>query len=189
MAKVVLNSALSELHGAMDNWVFRRFPGGTSVARRPVFTGAWTAAQQATRDRFRAGAAYARSALLDAALRDRYAAAARVRGMHAFALALTDYLRPPVVDAIVTGDYHGRVGDVITVSASDDFELAGVVVAIRDGAGRLLMQGAGVLTNGQWSYAATMAIRAGEEVRIEAIAADRPGNTGSRSVTLVVAQA
>lgn len=187
MAKVELNSALSGLSGRMDNWVFRRMRGGTAVGKRPRFTAAPTPAQLVVRERFRLAAAYARSALLDPVLRGRYEVAARARSLGTVSVALTDYLRPPVVDAIDTRLYHGRVGDVIAVGAFDDFEVTGVTVAILDDAGGLLMQGAAVLSNGRWSYAATAAIQLGEAVTIEAVATDRPGNTGSRSVALVIA--
>lgn len=187
MAKVELNSALSGLRGTMDNWVYRRTRNGTSVSRRPVFTGPPTAAQQATRDRFRAGAAYAKSALLDPGLRARYEIAARARGLVTFVFALTDFMRSPVVDAIDVSNYRGRVNDLIKVNARDDFEVAGVTVAIRDDAGGLLMEGAATLSGGHWNYAAPAAIQTGEGVTIEAVATDRPGNTGRRSVALTVA--
>jgi hypothetical protein len=188
MAKVELNSALSGLRGTMDNWVYRRTRrGGTTVGRRPIFSGAPTAAQQAVRERFRSAAAYAKSALLDPALRGRYELAARSRQMQAYAFALTDFMMPPVVDAIDPSGYHGRLGDVIKVSAFDDFEVTGVTVAVRDGEGAILMQGAAVLTDGRWNYAATAAVAVGEAVTIEAVATDRPGQTGSRTLPLVIA--
>ena len=187
MAKVELKSALSALRGRMDNWVYRRTRYGTSVGKRPIFSVAPTAAQLAVRQRFRLAAAYAKSALLDPALRSRYEIAARARALSASSVALTDYLTLPVVDAIDTSGYHGRVGDVIKVTAFDDFEVAGVTVAVRDGEGAILMQGAAVLQDGRWSYAATAAIQVGEDVTIEAVATDRPGHTGSRSLPLVIA--
>jgi len=79
------------------------------------------------------------------------------------------------------------VGDLIKVAAFDDFEVTGVTVAIRDGADGLLMQGAAVLAEGRWSYAATAAIQMGEAVTVEAVATDRPGHTGSRSLAFVIA--
>lgn len=139
------------------------------------------------RERFRLAAAYAKSALLEVGLRGRYETAAQGRGLPAYVVALTDFLRAPVVAAIDTRAYHGRVGDVIGVSAFDDFEVAEVTVAIRDGADGLLMQGRAVLSGGRWNYAASTGIQVGEAVTIEAIATDRPGQTGSRSVSLVIA--
>lgn len=187
MAKVELNSALSALSGRMDNWVYRRTRRGVSVGKRPLMTRPPTLAQVAVRDRFRQAAAYAKAALLDPALRSRYEAVARSRALAAFPCALTDFLTPPRVDAIDLGAYHGRVGDLIKVAAFDDFEVTGVTVTIRDDADGLLMQGPAVLTDGRWSYAATAAIQIGEAVTVEAVATDRPGHTGSRSVPFVIA--
>ena len=187
MAKVELNSALSALRGTMDNWVYRRSRDGTTVGRRPVFTGAPTAAQRAVREKFRLAAAYARSALLDPALRARYESAARSSRMNVGAFAITDFLTPPVVDAIDVTGYHGRVGDVIKVSAFDDFEVTGVTVTVRDGEGAVMMQGAAVLVEGRWSFSATVGIGIGEEVTVEAVATDRPGHTGSRTLPYVIA--
>jgi hypothetical protein len=187
MAKVQLNTALSSLSGRMDNWVYRRTRRGTSVAKRPFVSGIATAGQLAVRERFRLASAYAKSALLDPALRSRYEAAARIRDLAPYPFALADYLTLPVVDAIDASGYHGRVGDVIKVAAFDDFEVTGVTVAVRDGEGAILMQGTAVLQDGRWSYAATAAVQVGEAVTVEAVATDRPGHTGSRSVPLVIA--
>ena len=90
MAKVELNSALSSLSGRMDSWVYRRTRGGTSVGRRPVFTTAPTASQVAVREKFRLAAAYAKSALLDPALRSRYETAARGRRLTVFPFVVAD---------------------------------------------------------------------------------------------------
>jgi len=187
MAKVELNSALRRIRGTMDNWVYRRNGDGVAIAKRPTLTGEHTASQVATREKFRAAAGYAKSALLDAALRARYEAAAKAARMQVRVFAMTDYLTPPVVITIDTSSYHGRVGDIIKVNAFDDFEVAGVTVAVKDGEGAVLMQGATVLTDGRWNYTSTAGIAAGEAVTIEAVATDRPGNTGSRVIPLVIA--
>jgi hypothetical protein len=186
MAKVVLNSALRGIHGTMDNWVYRKTRDGVSIGKRPVFTRPPTAAQLVVRERFRSAAAYAKSALLDLALRSRYETAARSKGIQVFAFAVTDFLIPPVVDAIDASGYHGAVGDVIKVRAFDDFEVTGVTVTVRDAGDGIILQGAAVLTDGRWNYVATGGIQVGEAVTIEAVATDRPGNTGSRSLPLVI---
>ena len=89
--------------------------------------------------------------------------------------------------AIDTSAYHGAVGNVIKVRASDDFEVTAVTVLLKDGEGGVIQQGAAVLVDGVWQYTATGGIAVGEELIIEAIATDRPGHTGSLSVPHVVA--
>lgn len=187
MAKIQLNSAIRTIQGTLDNWVYRRNGDGMAIAKRPTVTAAPTAAQLAVREFFRAAAAYARSVGLDPVQKPRYAAAAKAKGMRAFAFAVADFLNEPQVLAIDASAYHGAVGQLIKVRARDDFEVTGVMVAIRDGEGALIQQGAAVLVDGVWQYATTVGIAPGEELTIEAVATDRPGHTGSLSIAHVVA--
>lgn len=124
---------------------------------------------------------------LDAVQRPRYEAAARTKGMRPFAFVVADFLNEPEVLGIDTSAYHGAVGQRIKVRARDDFEVMGVTVIIRDGEGAVIQQGAAVLTDGVWDYATTVGIAPGEELAIEATAIDRPGHTGTMSITHTVA--
>ena len=187
MAKIELNSAIRRIQGKMDNWVYRRNGDGVSISKRPTITKPPTAGQLAVREKFRAAAAYAQSVQLDAIQRPRYAAAAQKRGARPFAFAVADFLNPPQVMAIDTSAFHGAVGDLIKVRAVDGFEVTGVTVMLKDGDGGVIQQGAAVLADGVWQYAATGGIAVGEELVIEAIATDRPGHTGSLSIAHVVA--
>ena len=187
MAKIELNSAIRRIRGTMDNWVYRRNGDGVAIAKRPTVTAAPTAAQLAVREQFRAAAAYAKSVQLDPVQRPRYEAAAKAEGMRVFAFALADFLRPPVVQSINVAGYHGAVGEMIKVLARDDFEVTGVTVAIRDGEGAIIQQGAALFRDGLWQYASTVGIAVGEAVTIEATATDRPGHFGTLTVPYVVA--
>lgn len=187
MAKITLNSALNGIRGRIDNWVYRKFGDQVIISRRPEFHGPLSAAQLAVRERFGEAAAYARSALADPVRLPPYQAAARAKGMSLFAFVMGDFLNPPVVSAIDAAGYHGRAGDLIKVSASDDFEVASVSVVIRDATDAVLEQGPAALTDGGWTYVATVAVAAGETVTIEAVAKDRPGHPGSQSVPWLIA--
>ena len=103
--------------------------------------------------------------------------------MSLFAFVMGDFLKPPVVEAIDATGYHGVVGDLIKVSARDDFEVASVSIVIRDAADAVLEQGPAALVGGQLTYATTVAVPAGDTVTIEAVATDRPGHTGGKRVT------
>ena len=186
MAKITLNSALTELRGGIDNWIYRKNGNGFIVTKRPVNNVPPTEAQLAIRDQFAAAAAYAKAILTDAVVGPRYVEAAKKAGLRPYAFALADYFKPPVVQAIVTAAYHGAVGEPIEVRAIDDFEVAGVTVAIKGPADAVIEHGEAALVNGVWRYTATTAIPAGTAVTIEAVATDRPGHTGSHSVPLVV---
>jgi hypothetical protein len=187
MAKITLNSGIKRIQGTIDSWVYRKNGDGTIIASLPNRTAPPTAAQLAVREQFRAAAAYARTVQLDTIQLPRYEAAARAKGMRLFPFALADFLNEPEVLAIDTSAYHGAVGQRIRVRARDDFEVTGVNVIIRDGEAAVIQQGAAVLTNSVWEYATTVGIAPGEILAIEAIATDRPGHTGSLSVTHTVA--
>ena len=183
MAKLTLNSALQGIRGRIDNWVYRKFGDRVIIARRPEFTGPPSPAQVAVRDRFKVAAAYARAVMSDPVLQPRYAVAARARGLSLFAFVLGDFLKPPVVQAIDASGYHGVVGDLIKVEASDDFEVVAVGLVIRDASDAVLEQGPAALVEGRWTYTARAVVGSGESVTIEATATDRPGHTGAKIVT------
>lgn len=187
MAKAALNSALSALSGRIDAWVYRETDNGLVVTKRPQNSTPPSPAQLAIREQFAAAAAYAKAVLADPVLGPRYTAAAKTAGLKPYPFALTDYLTPPTVHAIDTAEYHGAIGDVLKVHASDRFEVTGVTVVIRNAADAVLEQGVAVLTAGLWVYTATTAIAAGTAVKIQAIATDHPGHTSSDIVPLVVA--
>ena len=187
MAKTTLNSALQSIRGRIDDWVYRKFGDRMVISRRPEFHGPLSAAQLAVRERFREAAAYAKAALADPVRQPLYQAAARAKGLSLFAFVMGDFLNPPEVKAIDATGYHGRVGDPIKVTASDDFEVASVNVVIRTAANAVLEQGPAALANGRWSYATTVPVAAGATVTIEATAQDRPGHPGSLSVSWLIA--
>ena len=183
MAKSTLNSALRGIHGKIDAWVYRNYGDRTVISRRPEGTDARSPAQLAIRAAFKEAAAYAKAALADPVRRAIYATIAKARGRPLFATALTDYLKPPVVDAIDLGGYHGAAGDPIVVHASDDIEVTAVTVVIRDETDAVLEQGAAVAQDGTWHYTATAAVPPGQSVTIEATATDRPGHAGAKLTT------
>ena len=106
--------------------------------------------------------------------------------MTAHVLAVTDYLKPPRVKAIVTADYRGNVGDVIRVKAKDDFKVASVAVKITAPNGDLLEEGpcAQDANYEFWSYTATTNIPDLTDVTITATAKDNPEHYGWMELTL-----
>lgn len=187
MGKTLLNTALAKISGRIDNWVYRRRHGQLIVAKRPDFSEVVpTANQLAARERFNLAAAYGRRVMADPVQRAFYAAIGDETGNNAFAEALTDFLKPPTVTALETAGYHGQIGDPIGIAATDTHGVTAVAVTIRNAANAVLEQGAAVLTDGTWTYTATTAIAAATAVTIEAVATDRPGQTGTLAVPLVV---
>lgn len=187
MAKTTLNSALNGIRGRIDNWVYRKIRGKMVISRKPEASGTVSAAQQAVRDKFRAAAAYARTALADPVRQPLYQAAAEAKGMLLFAFVMGDFLNPPVVESIDASGYRGHIGDPIKVTATDDFEVVSVDIAIRDAADAILEQGPAALIAGQWTYATTVAVAAGDTVKIEATAKGHPGNPGLKTMPWLIA--
>ncbi len=181
MAKVLFNPVMEQIRGKIGDLVFRRTSGGMAVMRKTEPS----VAQQHVRERFRLAAAYATQVQADPVRAAFYASFVnRTRSLRV--VAMTDYLTPPEVLGLETGAYGGAVGDPIVVRAVDDGAVVGVRVTLRDGAGAVLEQGAATATTGLWTYAATTAVAAGTVVAVEAVATDRPGNTGSKTVTVTL---
>lgn len=187
MAKVTLNPLMERIRGKIGELVFKRFFDRTIVGRNPDRSGLEpSAAQTAVRSRFGLAAGYARAVFADPVRKQAYVLVAKARGVPAFALTLGDYLKPPVVQVLDLSAYQGHVGDLVGVEATDDVEVVGVTVAVRNDGGEVLEQGPAELVNGRWQYAATVAIAAGETLTVEATATDRPGHTGTKSVLVVL---
>lgn len=137
------------------------------------------------RRRFTHAAQYAKNILQDPAMLAFYAAKTR-KGLTPYLAALSDYLKPPVVEDIDVTAYHGNAGDNIAVTAIDDFAVAAVTVKITDSAGILLEDGPGTPdpVTGIYNYTATADIADPAGVTITATATDTPGNKAQLTITL-----
>jgi len=93
MAKAKLNAALLQLSGQIDGLVFKQYAGGLVVSRRPRMDNIKPSpAQLAQRERFRAAANFHREALANPALKRRYKAAAKKRGVPISAITLEAFM-------------------------------------------------------------------------------------------------
>jgi hypothetical protein len=122
-----------------------------------------TANQLAQQEKFRLAALYGKAVMADAEKKAIYTDIGEKRGTPAFALMVADFLNAPAVDTINLAGYTGQIGSKIVVRASDDIQVAGVNVAIRDQDGVVLEQGAAVKDAGgaTYTYTATTALQAG----------------------------
>ena len=95
----------------------------------------------------------------------------------AFALAVGDFLKAPVVGAIDLSGYAGKSGGKIAIVATDDVGVAGVSVVIRNTVdSTVIEQGVALEEAGKWRYTATADAPAGASIVVEVTASDRPGN-------------
>ena len=184
MAKVKLNPALDAIHGHVGDLVFKHMNRSEIVGKMPDRTGIEpTANQLAQQDKFRLAALSGKAVLADAASRVVYEDAAARKGVPVFALTVGDFLNPPAVDEIDLSGYAGKIGDKIEIRASDDLEVQGVTVSIRDQGGDVLEEGATVFTpeSGRWTYTATTNLAQGQAVSIDVSATDRPGHKTNKT--------
>ncbi len=168
--------------------VFRDWEDKTVVAKAPkARVGVPDAAQLQRQEKFLLASKYAKAVKdgTDQGIKDAYIAAAKPR-QNLYSRALEDFMSSPVVKSVSSGAYTGVVGSTITVRAVDDFRVTGVQVEIYAASGTLLEKGNAILqTNGlDWTYTVTQANAALTGSKINAIATDVPGNTGTLAVTL-----
>ena len=187
MAHVVYNPAMAHFHGHVGNLVFKERDGRDIVASKPdQVHQPNTPAQQAQREQFKLGANYAKGAMANSQTKAPYEAKAKQVHIPAFALAVEDYLLKPVVDAIDTTQYHKQVGDVIFITAHDDFEVVRAEVTLQDGNNNVLETGNAVLdaATGHWKYTATVDATTAATVTVTASVYDRPNHAGGKTATV-----
>ena len=185
VAKVNLNPVLESIRGAIGDLVFKHYGEEVIVGRKPDPSNTPpTAGQQAVRERWKLGALYGKAVMADPVTKARYETAAKQKGIPVFALMIADFFNEPVVADMDLSAYAGRAGGTIRIVASDDFELKGVEVSIRDTNGTVLEHGlaSGTAAGGDWAYLATNDLPLGQSVVIEAAAIDRPGHRGTKTV-------
>ncbi len=180
----VITHGMSGMIG--DVIVFRQRAGKTftSAAPRPTEHKP-SAAELQHRQQFQEAIIYGKQALTDTKLKEEYQAQAKP-GQSAFNVAVADLLHAPDIDTVDLSNYMGKVGDTITIRATDDFMVTGVTISISDADGTLVEKGAAVLgSNGlDWVYTATVANLNLSGDKIVVLATDLPGNVTEKDETL-----
>ena len=102
--------------------------------------------------------------------------------------AISDYQSSPVIEHVDVSEYQGHPGDVVTVSASDNFEIEGVGVVIFNSLGDVVEFGEAVPKefsgNTEWDYTATFENPDYKGGRIKVRVTDKPGNVVNEVITL-----
>jgi hypothetical protein len=157
---------------------FRQVGDETEVFRRPgKRTKPLTPDQLAHHERFINASYYAKSVIADPVKKAVYDAK-RTGRVHAYNMALSDFIKAPEIKLIDTTVYHGQAGNSIVIRAIDDFKVATVKVSIMDANGVLLEQGGAVLLPGDvdWLYTTTVVNPQLTGSKIICTASDLPGN-------------
>jgi hypothetical protein len=139
--------------------------------------------QQRIAKKFSAATQYGKEVIKNPELKIIYAARDnKKRGV--YQLAFRDAFKAPEVNGINAERYHGLPGDVICISAQDDFMVKSVLVTITDSLGNIIEQGEAVKTNGSiWLYEAKVPNPNLHRSVICATATDLPGNTTRLEIT------
>lgn len=169
-----------------DQVVFRTRYGKSIISSPPdTSLNGPTQGQLNARKRFKLAARYARNILQDPDMLIAYSAQAR-DGITPYVLAVTDYLKPPVIDSINLSGFSGNPGDKIVVDASDDFAITEVFVQIAGPTGNVYDQGPCTLDQktGLYEFVTTVAVPSLTGVTVTARAIDIPGHAVTCTETL-----
>jgi hypothetical protein len=168
--------------GRIGDLVYKRYRDKTVVTRVPQFKG-WTGKQKEQRSGFAAASAHAVKVQRDPGLRASYALWAKKTDLTIRSVAISDFLRPPVLREIGTCFYTGEPGSWVRVTPVQKYKLVAATVIIRDPAGQVIEEGpARCLGPDHWHYTGTQDLRGRGLVLIEGTGTDRLG----RTVSLVV---
>lgn len=180
MAKSKNNVVTHGLSGLIGNLlVFRQRANKTIVADRPKLSGIPpSAAQLEIQQRFKKAVQYAKSAMLDPLIKAAYQAVAKL-GQSSFNRAFKDFQLAPEIDEDVNfSAYTGAIGEEISISVVDDFQVSGVKVQILSPDASILEEGDAVQSvNGlDWIYTSTAVNADVPGSKIIFTASDIPGN-------------
>lgn len=159
-----------------EDLVFRRMDKQTIFSRRSVSRKPPSAGQLAARDRFNRASYYASSAIAhpQRAL-DYKVMAEQLRFKSAYVAAMTDYLTQPEITSVFTEEYHGIVGELITITARVPFKIIDMDVSILNAAGDVIENGKAVANLAKWRYVITTANPQVSGSKVVVSARDRQG--------------
>ena len=123
---------------------------------------------------------YGRMALQSESLRQFYAEVAERTNIPIFALAVADFMKPPTIEEVDLSPYNGQIGDLIMLTATDNFGVKAVRVMITNAEGNAIESGVAVESPsgpGHWVYTATASVPAGDTANFRIVATDRPGGS------------
>ena len=126
--------------------VYRQFRGQTLLCNRPEKRNTITPHQQRMKTRFLAAVAFAKKQIADPVTKALYQPGPESKFTSAYAAALADYLKRPVIDDVDVSNYKGNEGDAIVVKASDVVQNLNVMVTLLDTNSILIEQGEAIST-------------------------------------------
>jgi hypothetical protein len=179
MAKSNNNIITHGLSGKIGEMVvFSQRGGKTIVGKIPDKSHViFSEKQKNVNHKFQEAVIYSRGALADPAKKAAYKAAAKP-GQSAFNVAVADFFNAPQIESINLSGYTGLAGQAIVVTATDDYEVKLVTVAIYNSDGSLVEKGDALANANKslWTYTTTAANDHQHGDKIVVQASDIPGN-------------
>ena len=168
--------------------VYALQPDGTTTVRSVgVETAPSTEREQKGQHRMKLAHPYVHEVLSDPVLKEAYASEAKKRQMRTCDLAMSDFLKDPVIAGVDVAKYNGRAGGWLLVVTGDDFKVVRVGVVFRNPAGQRIEEGFAVPAQGSvakaWVYTADKDFASGQTLTIEVTATDRCGHSTVKSTT------
>lgn len=164
--------------------VYRQYRGKTIMCNRPAKRGVITPHQQKMKTRFLEAVVFAKKQIADPATKAIYQPGADSKFTSAYAAALADYLKRPVIEDVDVSNYKGNEGDVVVIKASDVPRTLIVVVSIFGIDGKVVEHGNAVdnVFNDNYVFKATQRNAFVSGSKILVTVRDRPGNMVVREV-------
>lgn len=180
MSKTDVHAPFNTFSGTIGKLVYREVNGKTIVSLRPKRRkGPQSQAALAHQRNFARASRWATAVLQDEESGPFYQALGKKREISARAAAISDFLKPPTLEALDLSEYNGRAGDRIQFTANDNVGIENAMVTISDGDTFVFESGQAVEDEpgmGDWTYTALNTIPGGTAVTISVKVSDRPGN-------------
>ena len=169
-----------------DLIVFSQRNGKTIVSKAPRDkTGEDSQKQKDQQFKFQRAVLYAKAVLNDPDKKELYEAESdQANGVSTYNVAVADLLNAPKIEKIDLSGYTGQKGDVIKITATDDFQIVAVTVRIENEDGSIVEEGSALDSGFEWLYTATKTNSdlSGDKITIQAT--DNPANLTEKSQTL-----
>jgi hypothetical protein len=194
MAKVKTWPGISAIRGAIGDLVFTQEEGETQVRRKGERTKPLSPRQRNQLGRLGLASRRTKLFLMDPAMKASYQPACRGH-LTAHDVAVKDLMHPPAITGFGFESYTGKAGDVIHITAQDDFRVVRVIVQVATVQGEILEEGTAVLVSdlradrrdstpksddevqvSRWSYISQSRMEPQTTILIKATAWDLPGN-------------
>jgi len=183
------NVLLRKLHGKIGNMIIRGWGKKTVASKAPDYKKIkWSKAQIENRERFGKASLKVNEKLRDdPELKKKYKKLAK-GNQNAHNVAMSDYLKPPVITEINVKNYKGQKGNTIRVGAKDKYFVAGLIVMILNAQGIEVESGMAVEMpfsgSGVWIYKAMEDNKRWKGGKVVVRVADLPGNVVTRTLML-----